>query len=60
MTIAAIIPGIQPHAVRRNTIRNEPQPLSTTAKGGKITARIALISDIVSYIFNRLLISLQI
>ena len=31
---AAITPGTQPHRVRIQTIIKEPQPLSTTAKGG--------------------------
>lgn len=35
-------PGIQPRKVKIKIIRNEPQPLSTTAKGGKIIANIAL------------------
>ena len=38
-------PGAQPHSVRRKTIRNEPQPLSTTARGGKNMANITLIND---------------
>ena len=47
MISAAITPGIQPKQVRINTIRIEPQPLSYTARGGKIIDRITLISDIV-------------
>jgi len=43
---AAITPGTQPQRVRRNTIINEPQPLSTMAKGGKIIQRITLQIDI--------------
>jgi hypothetical protein len=35
---AAITPGTQPQMVSINTIRIEPQPLSITAKGGKIIA----------------------
>lgn len=31
-----MIPGIQPASVRRETISIDPQPLSNTAKGGKI------------------------
>ena len=58
MTRAAITPGIQPQAVSSNVIKNEPQPWSTTAKGGKIIARITLISDIIysflmDVIFNK-------
>jgi hypothetical protein len=33
---AAITPGIQPKQVKIKTIISDPQPLSTTAKGGKI------------------------
>lgn len=40
-------PGIQPHNVSNNTIRNEPQFLSITAKGGKIIANSTLINDII-------------
>jgi len=29
-------PGTQPHKVSKNTIKNEPQPLSIMANGGKI------------------------
>ena len=47
MTKEAITPGTQPHAVRSNVIRIEPQPLSKTANGGKIIARITRMSDIV-------------
>src|SRR5690554_5514159 len=36
MMSAAITPGIHPTIVRRVTINKEPQPLSTTANGGKI------------------------
>ena len=32
---AAITPGTHPHNVKIKTITKEPQPLSTTAKGGK-------------------------
>ncbi len=35
MTNAPMTPGTQPQSVRINTMRNEPQPLSTTASGGK-------------------------
>ncbi len=36
ITSAAITPGTQPIKVKIKTIRNDPQPLSTTASGGKI------------------------
>jgi len=36
MTKAAITPGTQPAKVNRKVIIIEPQPLSMTAKGGKI------------------------
>jgi len=37
---APITPGIQAKSVKINTITNEPQPLSTTAKGGKMIHKI--------------------
>ena len=36
ITNAAITPGTQPQSHNKNTINIEPQPLSTTAKGGQI------------------------
>ncbi len=36
MINAPMTPGTQPHRVRRNTIRTEPQPLSITARGGQM------------------------
>lgn len=45
MIRAAITPGTQPQRVSRNTIINEPQPLSTIANGGKMTQRITLQID---------------
>lgn len=36
MINAAITPGTQPHIVKMVTITIEPQPLSSTASGGKI------------------------
>jgi len=42
MIKAAITPGTQPHKVNSETIMMLPQPLSKTAKGGKIIARITL------------------
>ena len=44
---AAITPGIQPKQVRISTIKIEPQPLSYTARGGKMIDSRTLISDIV-------------
>lgn len=41
------MPGTQPQRVRNSTMRNEPQPWSATANGGKNIAKIALINDIV-------------
>lgn len=38
MTKAAIVPGIQPQSVKIKTIKREPQPLSSNAKGGKMIA----------------------
>jgi hypothetical protein len=43
---AAITPGTQPQSVSKNTIMNDPQPLSTMAKGGKIIQRITRQMDI--------------
>jgi len=42
ITSAAITPGTQPQSHNKKTIRIEPQPLSITAKGGQIMARITL------------------
>jgi len=42
MIRAAITPGIHPHKVNINTIITDPQPLSNTAKGGKMIDRITL------------------
>jgi hypothetical protein len=39
---AAITPGIQPKHVKIKTMIMEPQPLSITAKGGKIIHSITL------------------
>jgi len=36
MIRAAITPGIQPRHVKIKTITTDPQPLSTTASGGKM------------------------
>ncbi len=36
MISAAITPGTQPQSVKIQTMIKEPQPLSTTASGGKI------------------------
>jgi len=46
---APIIPGIKPIHVRIKTIRKDPHPLSTTDKGGKITAKITLNNDIIYF-----------
>lgn len=50
MIKAAITPGIQPKQVRMNTITIDPQPLSTTAKGGKITHNITLRQPINNFL----------
>ena len=39
-------PGIHPHNVRIKTISTDPQPLSMTARGGKIMERMTLMNDI--------------
>jgi hypothetical protein len=46
MIRAARTPGIHPISVRKMTIRKEPHPWSTTARGGNSIASIALNSDI--------------
>lgn len=43
---APITPGIHPHKVRIKTINTDPQPLSMTARGGKIMERMTLSNDI--------------
>lgn len=48
---AAITPGTQPHSVRRSVIRNEPQPWSITAKGGKNIASKTRNNDIARGIY---------
>ena len=45
MISAAITPGIHPANVRMNTISTEPQPLSTTARGGNMIDKITLNKD---------------
>ena len=49
MISAAITPGIHPANVRMNTISTEPQPLSTTARGGNMIDKITLNKDIDSF-----------
>ncbi len=39
---AAITPGTHPQSHNINTIKIDPQPFPTTAKGGQIIARITL------------------
>ena len=47
MIKAAITPGTQPASVSRKTSKNDPQPLSAIAKGGKIMHNTTLQNDIV-------------
>ena len=47
MTSAPITPGTQPQRVSKKTIKNEPQPLSITAKGGKKIANNTRNTDII-------------
>ena len=56
MISAAITPGIHPANVRMNTISTEPQPLSTTVRGGNMIDKITLNKDIDSFfrVFNLL------
>lgn len=44
---AAMIPGTHPHKVRMKVIRKDPHPLSATAKGGNIMAKITLMQDMI-------------
>ena len=46
ITKAPITPGTQPQQVSNKTINTEPQPLSITAKGGKIIANKTRRQDI--------------
>jgi hypothetical protein len=46
----AMTPGIHPIKVNKNTIKKEPQPLSTTDNGGKTMHKIARNKDIVKRI----------
>jgi len=46
ITNAPITPGIQPQSARIKMISIEPQPLSSTANGGKIIQRITRQIDI--------------
>jgi hypothetical protein len=48
ITNAAIIPGIHPHIVSKVTIKIDPQPLSSTERGGSIIHNIALAQPIVN------------
>lgn len=43
------MPGTQAQSVNKNTIKIEPQPLSMTAKGGNIIAKITLNNDIIVF-----------
>lgn len=45
-------PGIHPRIVRISIIRNEPQPLSTTERGGKMIARRTLQNDMAIHIID--------
>ena len=42
MTKAPITPGTQPHRVKSNTIKKEPQPFPITERGGKKIANSTL------------------
>jgi hypothetical protein len=46
-----MMPGTQAQSVNKNTIKIEPQPLSMTAKGGNIIAKITLNNDIVVFFY---------
>tara|TARA_Y100001934_G_C12155897_1_gene679570 strand:+ start:337 stop:510 length:174 start_codon:yes stop_codon:yes gene_type:complete len=49
ITKAAITPGTHPQKNKIKVIRKDPQPLSTTAKGGKIIAKITRQTLIISF-----------
>jgi hypothetical protein len=49
---APITPGTHAHNVRRKTIIIEPQPLSITAKGGKIMQSITRKIDIIQFFMD--------
>lgn len=55
ITNAPITPGTHPANVRISTIRIEPQPLSNTARGGKIMESRTLIKDMFPLFLNYLL-----
>jgi hypothetical protein len=56
ITNAAITPGTQPNKVRIKVMTTDPQPLSKTDSGGKMTAKITLINDILfDFIFTTLM-----
>lgn len=50
---APITPGTHAQSVRRKTITIDPQPLSITAKGGKMIQRITRQIDIVLFLLIR-------
>jgi hypothetical protein len=52
ITNAAITPGTQPSRVRMKTISIDPQPLSKTARGGKIIAKSTRKTDIITDLIN--------
>jgi hypothetical protein len=49
---AAITPGTHPANVNKKTITIEPQPLSTTAKGGHMIDSKTLKQPILNYFTN--------
>jgi hypothetical protein len=56
---AAKTPGIHPAIVRRSTIKTDPHPLSTTAKGGKMIQSKTLQSDISFSFFVNMAVKLD-
>lgn len=59
MTSAAITPGTQPHRVSRVVMIRDPHPLSKTARGGNITAKITLKMLIVVHLVDWLTVFLS-
>lgn len=53
--MAPITPGTHAHRVRAVTRRTEPQPLSSTARGGKMMHNMARRQDMFSKVLCRAL-----
>ena len=51
MTKALITPGTHPQIVKSIVINIDPNPLSSTASGGRIIASITRINDIILVLY---------